>query len=42
MSEADILRSYPTLRAEDLATAWAYVRAYREEIERQAEENEEA
>ncbi len=42
VSEADILRSYPTLRAEDLATAWAYVRAHREEIERQAEENAEA
>jgi len=24
MSEADILRSYPVLRAEDLANAWAF------------------
>lgn len=42
VSEAELLRSYPTLRAEDLANAWAYVRAHREEIERQISENEEA
>ena len=40
VSEADILRSYPTLRAEDLANAWAYVRSHREEISHQIEENE--
>ncbi len=40
ISEADILRSYPTLRAEDLAHAWSYVRAHREEIERQIDQNE--
>jgi uncharacterized protein (DUF433 family) len=40
--EADILRSYPSLRAEDLANAWAYVRAHREEIEAQIQEHEEA
>jgi len=40
-SEADLLRCYPALRAEDLANAWAYVRANREEIERQIRENEE-
>ena len=34
-SEADLLRAYPTLRAEDLANAWAYHRAHPEEIERQ-------
>ena len=39
-SEADILKSYPSLRAEDLANAWAYVRGHREEIERQIAENE--
>lgn len=39
-SEADLLRSYPTLRAEDLANAWAYVRSHRDEIERQIAENE--
>ena len=42
VSEADILRNYPTLRAEDLTNAWAYVRAHGEEIERQIKENEEA
>ena len=42
VSEADLLRSYPMLRAEDLANAWAYVRAYRTEIEQQIQENEEA
>ena len=42
IAEADILRNYPTLRAEDLAHAWAYVRAHRAEIERQIEENENA
>jgi len=40
--EADILRSYPTLRAEHLAAAWAYVRAHRGDIDRQICENEEA
>jgi len=42
MSEADILRSYPTLRAEDLANAWAYFRAHKDEIEQQIKENEKA
>lgn len=41
-SEADLLRAYPTLRAEDLANAWAYSRAHPEEIERQIRENEAA
>lgn len=41
-SEADLLRCYPTLRAEDLANAWAYVRSHREEIERDRRENEDA
>jgi uncharacterized protein (DUF433 family) len=41
-SEADLLHAYPTLRAEDLANAWAYFRAHRVEIERQIRENEEA
>ena len=39
-SEADLLKAYPTLRAEDLANAWAYVRTHREEIEQQIAENE--
>jgi len=40
--EADLLRCYPTLRAEDLANAWACVRLHREEIEQQIRENETA
>src|SRR5437870_8299474 len=31
ISEQELLRSYPTLRAEDLANAWAYVRSHRVE-----------
>ncbi len=42
ISEADLLRSYPTLRAEDLAIAWAYYRAHRDDIDQQIRENEEA
>lgn len=42
ITEADLLRSYPTLRAEDLANAWAYYRTHRQEIEQQIEENESA
>ncbi|MBU2610526.1 MAG: DUF433 domain-containing protein [Chloroflexi bacterium] len=41
-SEADLLHSYPTLRAEDLANAWAYYRSHRKEIETQIRENESA
>ncbi len=41
-SDAELLRSYPTLRAEDLANAWAYVRSHRFEIDQQIQENEEA
>lgn len=40
--EADLLRAYPTLRAEDLANAWAYARAHPGEIDRQIQENEAA
>ena len=39
-SEADLLRAYPTLRAEDLANAWAFYRAHKEEIEEQIRDNE--
>ena len=39
-SEADLLKAYPTLRAEDLANAWSYVSGHLEEIERQIAENE--
>jgi uncharacterized protein (DUF433 family) len=41
-SEADLLRIYPTLRAEDIVHAWAYVRAHRSEIDLQIRNNEEA
>ncbi len=41
-SEADLLRAYPTLRAEDLSNAWAYYRAHKEEIDKNIEENETA
>jgi uncharacterized protein (DUF433 family) len=40
VSEAELLHSYPTLRAEDLANAWAYARSHREEINRQIGDNE--
>ncbi len=39
-SEGDMLKAYPTLRAEDLANAWSYVRSHREEIDSQIRENE--
>ena len=42
VSEADLLRSYPTLRAEDLANAWAYVRSHQDEIDQQIREDEAA
>jgi uncharacterized protein (DUF433 family) len=41
-SEADLLRCYPTLRAEDLTNAWAFFRSHSDEIEEQIRENEEA
>jgi uncharacterized protein (DUF433 family) len=40
VSEGDLLRSYPALRAEDLANAWAYVRSHRLEIGDQIRDNE--
>lgn len=42
VGEAGLLRCYPTLRAEDLVQAWAYVRSHPEEIEQQIRENEAA
>jgi uncharacterized protein (DUF433 family) len=41
-TEADLLRAYPTLRAQDLVNAWGYVQTHSEEIEQQIRENEEA
>ncbi len=40
--DAELLQSYPTLRAEDLANAWAYVRSHLNEIDHQIQENENA
>jgi uncharacterized protein (DUF433 family) len=42
VSDGDLLRCYPTLRAEDLVNAWAYARSHRAEIDRQIEDNEAA
>ena len=40
--EADIIRVYPTLRAEDLVNGWAYAHSYQEEIKQLIRENEPA
>lgn len=42
LTEAAILESYPTLRAEDLVNAWAYYRSHHQEIDQQIAENETA
>jgi uncharacterized protein (DUF433 family) len=42
MTEAQLLASFPAMRAADLVNAWAYVAAHPDEIERQIRENEEA
>lgn len=42
LGEADLLASYPTLRAEDLINAWAYARINPEEIDKTIAENEAA
>lgn len=40
--ESEILRCYPTLRAEDLVSAWAYYRSHKQDIDQQIQENEDA
>lgn len=40
-NEADLLKAYPALRAEDLTNAWSYYYAHKQEIEQQIQENEE-
>ncbi len=40
-TDAELLRCYPTLRAEDVVDAWAYYRAHRHEITQQIADNEE-
>lgn len=42
VTERDLLDSYPALRAEDLANAWAFARIHTAEIENQIRANEEA
>ena len=41
-TEADLLRAYPQLTAEDLVNAWAYAGLHADDIERQIAENEAA
>jgi len=41
-SEADILQAYPSLTPMDLAAAWEYAAAHRDEIDRAILENEQA
>jgi len=41
VAEAEILRSFPTLRADDLVQALAYAEQHREVIDREIRENEE-
>jgi uncharacterized protein (DUF433 family) len=41
VSDADLLRDYPTLNAEDLVNAWYYVRAHRDEVDEDIRLNEE-
>jgi uncharacterized protein (DUF433 family) len=42
MTEAELLDSYPSLQAQDLVNAWAYMKTHRDEIERQILANESA
>ena len=42
VSDAELLREYPSLTSNDLANAWAYYEANQDEIDRQIEENENA
>ena len=41
-TEAGLLQLYPTLHAEDLASAWAYVRSHHDEIDQQIRDHEDA
>lgn len=40
--DAEILRSYPSLRTEDLTDAWSYVRSHWQQIDNQIRENKDA
>ncbi len=39
-SEQELLSAHPSLRAEDLVNAWAYVRSHATEVDSQIRENE--
>jgi uncharacterized protein (DUF433 family) len=41
VTERDLLDSYPSLRAEDLANAWAFARIHSAEVDSQIQANEE-
>ena len=41
-SEAELLAAYPTLRAEDVANAWAFAALHGDAIDRQIRDNEAA
>jgi uncharacterized protein (DUF433 family) len=41
-SEADLLNSYPTLSATDLANAWVYAETFAEEISTEIQDNADA
>jgi len=41
-SEADLLKAYPVLNAEDLAESWAYYRTHSETVDAQIVANEQA
>lgn len=41
-AEAELLRAYPSLNAQDLVNAWAYYRSHREAIDLEITENEAA
>lgn len=40
LSDAKILECYPTLTASDLAQAWGYAAAHKDEIDKEIEDNE--
>ena len=42
LKDAELLQSYPSLSAQDLANTWAYYDAHRDEIEQDIAENEAA
>ena len=42
LNDAELLQSYPTLRAEDIANAWAYYGSHKKEIATQINDNESA